>query len=40
MLKVITSTKLVFIALVVGNTLPLPTSRLSDPRVLWDCVIK
>ena len=40
MLKVIMSTKLVSIALAVGNTLPLPTSRLSGPRVLWDCIIK
>ena len=29
MLKVITSTKLISIALSVDNTLPLPTSRLS-----------
>ena len=40
MLKVITSTKLVSIALSVGNALPLPTAKLLGPRVLWDCIIK
>ena len=40
MLKVITSTKLVSLALAVGNTLPLRTSKLLGPWVLWDCIIK